>query len=80
MRIWIRDNWLLYLLAAIATVFFVAAAPNAQAQDKIVQEEDSISYKKKTSIDFSDVTIKGELSKPEGAYVGVRKDIKFKNY
>ena len=80
MKTWIRDNWLLYLLAAVATLFFVATTPNAYAQDKIVQEEDTVSYKKKTSIDFSDVTIKGELTKPEGAYVGVRKDIKFKNF
>lgn len=48
--------------------------------DDVVQQEDTVTYKKKTSIDFSDVTIKGELTKPEGAYVGVRKDIKFKNF
>ena len=55
-----------------------AAAP-AVAQDTI-QEEDRVSYRKKTSIDFSDVNISGELTKPEGAYVGVRKNIKFKNF
>ncbi|MEE2836936.1 MAG: hypothetical protein VYB65_13035 [Myxococcota bacterium] len=55
-----------------------AAAP-AVAQD-VVQEEDTVSYRKKTSIDFSDVNISGELTKPEGAYVGVRKNIKFKNF
>jgi len=55
-----------------------AAAP-AVAQD-VVQEQDSVSYRKKTSIDFSDVNISGELTKPEGAYVGVRKNIKFKNF
>ena len=55
-----------------------AAAP-AIAQD-VIQEEDSVSYRKKTSIDFSDVNISGELTKPEGAYVGVRKNIKFKNF
>ena len=55
-----------------------AAAP-AIAQD-VIQEEDTVSYRKKTSIDFSDVNISGELTKPEGAYVGVRKNIKFKNF
>ena len=30
--------------------------------------------------DFSDVNISGELTKPEGAYVGVRKNVKFKNF
>ena len=34
----------------------------------------------KTTIAFSDMTIDGELVKPEGAFVGVRKDIKFKNF
>ena len=61
----------------VLSVLF-AAAP-AVAQDT-VQEEDRVSYRKKTSIDFSDVNISGELTKPEGAYVGVRKNIKFKNF
>ena len=58
-------------------VLFTAAP--AIAQD-VIQEEDTVSYRKKTSIDFSDVNISGELTKPEGAYVGVRKNIKFKNF
>ena len=56
-----------------------SSATAAYSQDA-VQEEDKISYKKKTTIDFSDKTIEGELVKPEGAFVGVRKDIKFKNF
>ena len=66
-----------YLKLLVFCVLF-AAAP-AVAQD-VVQEADSVSYRKKTSIDFSDVNISGELTKPEGAYVGVRKNIKFKNF
>ena len=42
-----------------------------------MQEADKTIYKK-TSIDFSDVNISGELTKPEGAYVGVRKNVKFR--
>jgi hypothetical protein len=45
-----------------------------------LSSDDKIVYKKKTSIDFSDVRIEGELTKPEGSYVGVRKGIKFKNF
>ena len=60
-------------------VFAMMAAAPAGAQDR-VQEDDRVVYKKKTSIDFSDVNISGELTKPEGAYVGVRKNIKFKNF
>ena len=66
------------LLKLLAFCALIAAAP-AMAQD-VIQEEDSVSYRKKTSIDFSDVNISGELTKPEGAYVGVRKNIRFKNF
>jgi hypothetical protein len=65
-------------LKMLAFSILFAAAP-AVAQDS-VQEEDKVSYRKKTSIDFSDVNISGELTKPEGAYVGVRKNIRFKNF
>ena len=63
----------------ILTISLLLTAVPAVAQDS-VQEEDKVSYRKKTSIDFSDVNISGELTKPEGAYVGVRKNIKFKNF
>ena len=69
---------LIKTLKLLAFSMLFAAAP-AIAQDT-VQEEDRVSYRKKTSIDFSDVNISGELTKPEGAYVGVRKNIKFKNF
>ena len=66
------------LLKILAVSVALMGAP-AMAQDSI-QEDDKVSYRKKTSIDFSDVNISGELTKPEGAYVGVRKNIKFKNF
>ena len=74
MRVW--NDTLLIILAAVLALVFATAAYSQDA----VQEEDKISYKKKTTIDFSDKTIEGELVKPEGAFVGVRKDIKFKNF
>jgi hypothetical protein len=71
-----HDMWI-YLAAILLAM---ALASNAYGQDAIQQEEDKITYKKKTSIDFSDKMIEGELTKPEGSFVGVRKDIKFKNF
>ena len=71
------NNMMLILLAMLIALIF---ASTACAQDAVQQEEDKISYRKKTTIDFSDKTIEGELVKPEGAFVGVRKDIKFKNF
>jgi hypothetical protein len=58
---------------------FGAGAATAHAEDKVVQEGDKTTFKKKTIIDFSDVTIQGELTKPEGSYLLSRKQTKFKS-
>jgi len=75
----IRKNSFIYLIAALLTILFFSTISDAKASD-VKREEDKISYRKKTSIDFSDINITGELVKPEGAYVGVRKNIRFKNF
>lgn len=49
------------------------------AQDDVTQESDKVVFKKRTVIDFSDVTIEGELTKPEGSYLVNRKKTRFKN-
>lgn len=61
--------------AVFAGALLLGALPVA-AQS---QEADKLVYKKKTVIDFSDVTIEGELTKPEGSYLVNRKKTKFKN-
>jgi RNase P/RNase MRP subunit p29 len=58
-------------------MFLLSGATVVQAQEG--QESDKVVYKKKTVIDFSDVTIEGELVKPEGSYIVNRKKTKFKN-
>jgi hypothetical protein len=40
-------------------------------------QDETVSYKKRTVIDFTDVTIEGELTKPEGSYIVNRKFSKF---
>lgn len=65
-------------LLAIAAV--LALAVPAAAQDTTyVQEADKTVFNKKTVIDFSDVNIEGELTKPEGSYVKNRKKTRFRN-
>ena len=54
-----------------------ALALPAAAQDTTITETDRVEYNKKTLIDFSDVTIEGELTKPEGSYIVNRKVSKF---
>ncbi|WP_375758491.1 hypothetical protein [Corallococcus exercitus] len=72
------------LLAAMVMVAGLGAAP-ALAQDsgrdsvKIIQEEDRTVYRKKTVIDFTDVAVEGELTKPEGSYVLNRKKTDFQS-
>lgn len=60
-------------LLLVAGMAFLAIAQYAYAQEEDVQ----VIYKKQTVIDFSDVTIQGELTKPESSYVVNRKRTKF---
>ena len=63
------------------TVFAALAlgATSVAAQDTVIQEEDRVEYRKKTVIDFSDVNIEGELTKPEGSYIKNRKKTRFRS-
>jgi hypothetical protein len=68
----------LITMAVLAAAMALSAGAFAQ-EDKTVQEADKTVFKKKTIIDFSDVTIQGELTKPEGSYVLNRKKTSFKS-
>ena len=48
---------------------FAAGAEDGKPGVKIIQEEDKVVIRKRTVIDFSDVTVEGELTKPEGSYL-----------
>lgn len=65
------------LLAGSILLGALILGASASAQE-VIREADKLEYKKKTVIDFSDVTIQGELTKPEGSYVLNRKKTKFK--
>ena len=63
------------------TVLIVLLALPALAEEKprakVVQEADRIVVRKRTVIDFNDVTVEGELTKPEGSYVLDRNRTRF---
>jgi hypothetical protein len=63
-------------LASVGGLLLLSAPAWAQ---KVVQEPDRTVYRKKTAIDFSDVAVEGELTKPEGSYVLNRKKTIFQN-
>ncbi|MGB9600677.1 MAG: hypothetical protein ACP5QK_09200 [Myxococcota bacterium] len=63
-----RKYLFLFILFVLFT--FETMAQEAGSGDKVV-------YKQKTIIDFSDVTIQGELKKPDGSYISSRKEAQF---
>ena len=56
----------------------VAFSSTAFAEDKVIKEADQTVFRKKTTIDFTDVAIDGELTKPEGSYSVSKKKTTFK--
>ncbi len=63
-------------LAALAAIAVSGTASVAHAQD-VIQEADRVVYKKRTLVDFNDVTLEGELAKPEGAYMHSHRTARF---
>lgn len=66
----------LITVGAVACTMLISGM--AFAQDEVKQEADRVEYKRKTVIDFSDVTIQGELTKPEGSYILQRRNTSFR--
>lgn len=55
------------------------AQDEGKTQVRVVQEEDKVVVRKKTTIDFTDMAVEGELTKPEGSYVLNRKKTDFQS-
>lgn len=64
------------VLAVLAVVALTSSS--ALAEDKVLREADKTVFRKKTTIDFTDVAIDGELTKPEGSYSVSKKKTTFK--
>ncbi len=64
------------VFAGLAILSLLSTA--AVAQDKVTREADKTVFRKKTTIDFTDVAIDGELTKPEGSYSVSKKKTTFK--
>jgi hypothetical protein len=62
---------------AVLALVALFAGP-ALAEDKVVREADKTVFRKKTVIDFTDVAVEGELTKPEGSYSVSKKKTTFK--
>jgi hypothetical protein len=68
----------LFFVALIATGLILGSGSMVMAQEEAAEGgEETTMYKKTTIIDFSDVTITGELTKPEGSYLMNKKKANF---
>jgi hypothetical protein len=67
------------VVAVLAVVMAAPALAQQQDQVKVIQEEDKVVVRKKTTIDFTDMAVEGELTKPEGSYVLNRKKTDFQS-
>ena len=65
-------------LAVVSLAVSLTASSRAFAEDKVSREADKTVFRKKTTIDFTDVAIDGELTKPEGSYSVSKKKTTFK--
>ena len=63
----------------LATTFAVLPAAAEEKAPKVVQEADKVVVRKRTVIDFNDVTVEGELTKPEGSYLMNRNKTRFQS-
>lgn len=66
-----------FLVAATLAATIAVGTSDAVAEPAVLQEADKTVYNKKTVIDFNDVTLEGELTKPEGSYLLNRKKTRF---
>lgn len=71
----------IFLLGVALAVPARAATPDAETKPgvRIIQEADKVIVRKKTVIDFNDVTVEGELTKPEGSYLQSRSRTRFRS-
>ena len=77
-----KGNMLKGLLIAALLALPALAQDKASAAKpgpKVVQEADKVVIRKRTVIDFNDVTVEGELTKPEGSYLLNRNKTRFQS-
>ena len=68
----------LLILSLLATPA-LAQDKDAKPGPKVIQEADKVVVRKRTVIDFNDVTVEGELTKPEGSYLLNRNKTRFQS-
>ena len=73
------NTLLVVLVMALATPVAAQNEDKKAAGPRVVQEPDKVVVRKRTVIDFNDVTVEGELTKPEGSYLLNRNKTRFQS-
>jgi hypothetical protein len=63
--------------AVLIALLSLAAVAEEERGVKVIREADKVVVRKRTVIDFNDVTVEGELTKPEGSYILNRNRTRF---
>ena len=63
----------------VALLLSLSAVAEEKPGVKVIQEPDKVVVRKRTVIDFNDVTVEGELTKPEGSYLMNRNKTRFQS-
>ena len=66
-------------LLAVLPLLASLPAPAGEGKPRVVQEADKVVVQKRTVIDFNDVTVEGELTRPEGSYLLNRNKTRFQS-
>jgi hypothetical protein len=66
-----KHGWLMAALVMVGGPALAQSAEKGGGETKVrvIQEADKTVYRKKSVVDFTDVAVEGELTKPEGSYV-----------
>ena len=75
----VRLSIFLLAMALAAPARAAATAGETKSGVRVIQEPDKVIVRKKTVIDFNDVTVEGELTKPEGSYLQSRSRTRFRS-
>ena len=67
------------LLTTLLTLVAVPALAQSQDTVKVIQVADKVVVRKKTVVDFTEMNVDGELTRPEGSYVLNKKRTRFKS-
>lgn len=63
----------------LVALLTLSLATSVRAEEKVIQEADRVVVRQRTVVDFTDMAVEGELSKPEGTYALSRKKTQFKS-